>query len=1160
MSSRPLTRRWGWSLAPALVLTGFAVWWLTRPAQTPPSPPYSSLHAALIREVGAPPSLAGRLSGFGDRGPHDGGESRPPEEALAFSSGPVPLTRELLQVEAAVERSLSEGATAGELATAGSLELLKRRADKAVSLLERAAKASPSDGRMLGDLALARLELAEQRDAPHLLVDALEVALRAVDVSPTAPEAHFNLAVLLEKLALWHEARTAWEEYLDLDGTSTWASEARRRLEALKERSERAQGPRTEVTAGTRPPFDNEDLERLVSERPSRARKLVEEEVLEGWARAYERDDQEAASEWLEAANTLGRLLGRAEHDALIEDSVAVIETAVARGDASALSRLARGYRAYVEGLETVLHEDCGSPGSPLFTARRLLGSEGSPFVGWVHLQMAICHYYGQHYLKAWRSLDEAGKVAASGRYPNLTGRILWISGLVAMVEGDVSQSLLFYRKALEQFRRTGEADHTAYLNALIAKDLDLLGAREAAWSHRMVSLEARSTLSAAARRFTVLEEAAQSLRVSGHKRSALAFMNELVFETQPSRGTDDEDLLMFARLGRVDALAELGRFREAEEELDRARPAIRRMPPSLQLRERVEMTDRVTEALLEAETRPEDAIDRLEEASRYFTSSDRGDGERIEWTKVQLQKAALLRRLGRTDEAEKSLGTVIGEIERQRVSFREPSLRAEFEMHVARVYEAMIEVELERGEPELALSYVDRSCRWRVASHLGETVFARLASSALPPTSLAMTGALSALADNQAVLVYQAFDESLGIWLLRPSSVHFVRQPVGRSELRRRVNDFRQEIAYGSGAQFQDQARELFGLLIPEELRTSSGVQRLHLVPGPELLGLPFAALQSPASGRYLIEDYTLTTSTTLSDLVPSRAGLPRAARHQPEHVLVVADPAFDGARFPGLQRLKGAASSAARIQRLIPGTFVLTGEDATRTRVLDALRNATLFYFAGHTAVGLAGKREGLILAPSAAPESGRPADVLTTKEIVQAASEAQLELVFLDGCSTALADDLGHDALSGMGGVLVAAGVPTVIATLWAVDDEASSDLTWRYFAQLMGTNNPAEALRETVVAAITQDGRRNEPGHWMALAVFATPPLGGEGSPFLLRASSTASLLNGGRPASSSLCSSCLLRIRFRRGPGRSERSRAPRALVQAEAYTSRPNRN
>ncbi len=60
-----------------------------------------------------------------------------------------------------------------------------------------------------------------------------------------------------------------------------------------------------------------------------------------------------------------------------------------------------------------------------------------------------------------------------------------------------------------------------------------------------------------------------------------------------------------------------------------------------------------------------------------------------------------------------------------------------------------------------------------------------------------------------------------------------------------------------------------------------------------------------------------------------------------------------------------------------------------------------------------------------------------------------KSPLELLTLSACETAIGDDR---AALGLAGVAIQAGAKSAVATLWSVDDKATSDLVVEFYRQL------------------------------------------------------------------------------------------------------------
>ena len=90
-----------------------------------------------------------------------------------------------------------------------------------------------------------------------------------------------------------------------------------------------------------------------------------------------------------------------------------------------------------------------------------------------------------------------------------------------------------------------------------------------------------------------------------------------------------------------------------------------------------------------------------------------------------------------------------------------------------------------------------------------------------------------------------------------------------------------------------------------------------------------------------------------------------------------------------------------------------------------------------------------------------------------------EKPVELLTLSACRTAAGDDR---AALGLAGIAIKAGARSALATLWFINDRASSVLVTRFYREL---KNPAvskaQALRFAQLSLI-EDRRYRHPGYW------------------------------------------------------------------------------
>jgi CHAT domain-containing protein len=96
---------------------------------------------------------------------------------------------------------------------------------------------------------------------------------------------------------------------------------------------------------------------------------------------------------------------------------------------------------------------------------------------------------------------------------------------------------------------------------------------------------------------------------------------------------------------------------------------------------------------------------------------------------------------------------------------------------------------------------------------------------------------------------------------------------------------------------------------------------------------------------------------------------------------------------------------------------------------------------------------------------------------------------ELVVLSACSSAIGKDIRGEGLASLMRGFMYAGAPRVIASLWQVDDEATSELMKSLYQKILGKAHlsPAAALREAQLR-IMAEPRWRDPYYWAAFTFF------------------------------------------------------------------------
>ena len=257
----------------------------------------------------------------------------------------------------------------------------------------------------------------------------------------------------------------------------------------------------------------------------------------------------------------------------------------------------------------------------------------------------------------------------------------------------------------------------------------------------------------------------------------------------------------------------------------------------------------------------------------------------------------------------------------------------------------------------------------------------------------------------------------------------------------------------------------------------------RVVFIPHRELFAVPFPALQDREE-KYLIEKHTMLTAPSIEVLGlthQKRKNLPKSA----QTALVVGNPTMPkvppapGETPQELSPLKGAEKEAKYIASQLKAQPLL-GKEATEAIVKRQMPSARYIHLATH---GLFDPKRipGIGSAIALAPSNGEDG-LLTAEEIFDMKLSA--ELVVVSACETGV----GHiksEGVIGLSRSLVAAGVPSVMVSLWSIPDDKTTELMTEFYRNLNSTGDKAQALRQAMLTMIPKSGN---PKDWAAFTLI------------------------------------------------------------------------
>ncbi|MDZ7292623.1 MAG: CHAT domain-containing protein [candidate division KSB1 bacterium] len=343
-----------------------------------------------------------------------------------------------------------------------------------------------------------------------------------------------------------------------------------------------------------------------------------------------------------------------------------------------------------------------------------------------------------------------------------------------------------------------------------------------------------------------------------------------------------------------------------------------------------------------------------------------------------------------------------------------------------------------------------------------------------LPLPELQSMLADSARLGNVALVEYFFAKDRLVSWVVDRNQARAVITPLDRNRLNESIVQFRRAIT--KRASTETFSRELYDLLIkPIEPMVQSATQ-LVIVPHGILHYLPFPALQR-ADSTYLIDHHALAlapSATVLgfcyckgNSLLDQRTNFRVLALGNPEVGNPRLDLPFAEKEIKSLEQTFGQIQSHARRQ-------------ATASALIAGARQANLIHLSCH---GVYDERNPLFSALLLAPDSSNATGRLEAFKIF--GLQLNASLVMLSACETGLAKVTGGDEVIGLARSFIFAGTPSLIASLWTVDDLATAITVKRFYRYLKSGMSKAEALREA--QRFVRDNHNRHPAYWASFGL-------------------------------------------------------------------------
>ncbi|MFK5969066.1 MAG: CHAT domain-containing protein [Candidatus Marithrix sp.] len=308
----------------------------------------------------------------------------------------------------------------------------------------------------------------------------------------------------------------------------------------------------------------------------------------------------------------------------------------------------------------------------------------------------------------------------------------------------------------------------------------------------------------------------------------------------------------------------------------------------------------------------------------------------------------------------------------------------------------------------------------------------------------------LKNLDENTAVLYPILLPDRIELLFTTSDNLDQIVVPIGYKEIKQVVLEFSKNLQRVTEGRFIKQAKQLYNWIIKplEHEIAAHNIKTLVIVPDGPLRTIPFVALYNEVDNKFLFDYLALaiTPSLTLTDPRP----LPR------NNIKILLNGLSKSVQ--NFAPLPSVTKEISDIDKLFNNSTTLVDEKFLLQSVNDALENSPfdIIHISSHGQFDRNPKYSFLLTY-----DDKLTMDRLEKLFRLNDLRKKQVELLTLSACQTAVGDER---AALGLAGVAIKAGARSALASLWFVDDSATSQLITDFYKQLQNPElSKAQALQ-------------------------------------------------------------------------------------------------
>lgn len=1022
-------------------------------------------------------------------------EERPIDGRLSdFNHAPLPNQRggsprvDQVQRDLAATlllKELRDRPTAASHQAAGKYYLMNHQFEQAKKELAAAVELDPKNAKIHNDLGAVFLEEGRQQGSAadnskqlELYGRSLEQIQKALELDNSLLEALFNRALVYQLMKPSEQAIQAWNAYLEKDSSSPWADEARRNINVIKQQlgaaTKNTDNLKNFLEAFQR--TDDDAARAVLSVTYTSAGNEITNRLIDSYVGIEPFPEMLDPPRMLAALTYLAKLERDHSKDRYTSDLLTQYQATKPTTRsllAKARQHMRTGYASFEDSRfrDAILEYNKAKT-----TYERANDVVGKAFV---EFRLAHCYVLLPDPEKARVAFNQLLAFCESNQYQWLAAQCLFGLAFANADNSEYSKAIDYSSQALARFEQAGDRNGIIKCLTQLADFSQAVNQIATALGYLSRTLRlVENAPSEPKRRWGIFNQIGFSMTSLQLHAAALFYQKEALQIALDA----DLPLMIWRSYGYVgSAYAALKMYTEAINEATTALALARGMTSSPAAIEILAHASKQLGDIHREAGKCDLAINFYDQSLQYYQRlnfdfyayvAHKGKLHCFIQTSNGVAARDELRRVFELSESYRSKITV----EAQRNSF--------FDAEQG-VYDLAIGYQFGRDYVK-ALEYSEQSRARSLLDAVQRGNEKRVRNKGSEFGSLTAEEIQKRIPSNSQIVQYAVLDDKVLIWVVTSTEVRHEDVLIPLSVLTEKVNAFLDTINHPPAAdRNKNSGSELYELLIRPIKGYLDQSRFLIIVPDKLLNYLPFAALTSPSNSRYLTEDYDLAIapSGTLFAKLSAVAKGKNGTRE--ERLLSVGDPRFDGGQFKSLRGLPASVEEATTVAGLYVNPVRLLREEATESTITRELENADVAHLAMHFIVNEQSELlSGFPLTPEALERAGteRYNGFLQSQEIYRLNLQ-RMRLAILSACQTGIERHYRGEGAVGAARPFFVAGVPTVVASLWPVDSDASAKLMVNFHRHRRDPLPVIQALKKAQVEMIQgADVRYRHPYYW------------------------------------------------------------------------------